>query len=696
MKHKILNIALTGCALVALSSCSDYLETSSPSTVTEDLATASVDGCQSVIDGTYTSFHDVLVAQIFGNGMFYAGDVAGSDIERHGGERAANRIPYETFYYGGDDDVLASYNPATEFKEAPDNAYAMLYAIISSTNAVINGVTEVQKTGSSGVQYLKLIDEAKVMRATCYRELIKYYGDVPARFANTADAPALASRLDIYDRIIEDLQEVTENENLPAITSANKNQFTLQYAYALLGRIAMERAGYQTYRMDVTDVSKLEKHPDYVDAHNATYARAKDYQKFYDIAYDAFKYVAEHMGGISFDATDYSKFFTQLHGADNTYADESIFEDEQKQGASGNCERSYSIGRPSNGGSSNAYPCKSYAQCRINPAFYYGVFDPADTRRDVSCTVTGSDGKGYEVLIPFDIATTAKGAGISCGKFDENRQQTVWIKNQRRSGINNPYMRISEVYLGLAEAALMKSSPDQPTADTYYNKTHKRAGLGEASGVTLEQVIDERGFEFAGEGDRRWTLIRTGLIGKKVKAIRELTNKMIEGLQSAQGYYEFENGNQISKYVYTKKVNPTEGGLNSRLTPATPSSMLKAGYEPSNDAEAMQFPGWRGQHDWHKDGKSEKNKVDYYGKGLSDGKSNLAIKGLFKHLDSTPDGYTKVEWGATIVKDDNMISFYGKEIFAEWDCKSAPIYLLPFTRNSCIGGITNGYGFMNF
>ena len=105
-------------------------------------------------------------------------------------------------------------------------------------------------------------------------------------------------------------------------------------------------------------------------------------------------------------------------------------------------------------------------------------------------------------------------------------------------------MRISEVYLGLAEAALMKTNADQSTADTYYNKTHQRAGLTAKSGVTLEEVVDERGFEYAAEGDRRWTLIRTGFIGKKVKEMKELTKKMIDGLK-ANGYYTFDNGNTI-------------------------------------------------------------------------------------------------------------------------------------------------------
>ena len=117
--------------------------------------------------------------------------------------------------------------------------------------------------------------------------------------------------------------------------------------------------------------------------------------------------------------------------------------------------------------------------------------------------------------------------------------------------------------------------------------------------------------------------------------------------------------------------------------------MLSAAYEPSSDLEAIQFPGWRGQKDWES--------ISSFTNYEKDSKSNLAIRGLFKHLDSTPEGYTKVDWGATLVKDDNMESFYSDEIFSGWDYKSAPIYLLPFTRNDCIGGsVTNGYGFMKY
>lgn len=710
MKNIYLGLAFCSVGLFTTTSCSDYLNTDSPSTVTVDVVMSSYDNCRSAMDGAYTSFHDVLLNQVFGAGLFYALDAAGSDIERHPGDVQPPRWEPESFYNGGNSATIAAYNPITYGKEAPSSACALLYSIISTTNILTDGITEEQLNGDKGADYHRVFAEAICMKATCYRELIKYYGDVPFMSTTNDLADHFTSRIEIYDAMITALKDNVDY--LAEITATNKTTFTKQYGYALIGRLALEAAGYQTYRLDVTDASRLEKHPDYTDAQSATYARPTNYKSYYDIAYDAFKYVAENPGAITFDEKDYTTFFTQLHGADNTYADESIFEDEQIQGASGNCERSYSIGRPATGGSKDNYPCKNYGQTHINTAFYYGVFDPRDVRRDVACVLTGStnaksidingttitlgeSGKGgYECILPYDMATQAKGSGMACGKFDENRQKKIWTKNQRRSGINNPYMRISEVYLGLAEAALMKSTPDQSTADTYYNKTHERAGLPSAQRVTVEQVIDERGFEFAAEGDRRWTLIRSGFIGKKVKAIKELTAAMIAGLKN-NGYYEFENKNVISNSIYIKYVDPKseEIGLSSRLTPATPAEMLVAAFEPADDKEAVQFPGWRGQHDWE-------NSSDYASSPFKDyetnPKSNVAIHGLLsRHTDALVtkwknEGYIEQPWGSVIVENED---FYSTGIFQDWNYSTAPIYLFPFTTNALIGGLTNGYGF---
>ena len=702
-----------------MSSCGDYLETSSPSTVSASLATSSIDGCQTTLDGAYNSLHLVMRDQTFGNGLFYAMDAAGSDIERHGGEQNVGRLKVETFYNGASQDIISTFTVLGDLGTSDDKtAYAQLYSIIPTMNLLTDGITEeMLNDPATGKQYGEIYGQAVCMKATCYRELIKYYGDVFSVFSLQDNPTAFASRLDIYDKVIAELNKA--KDLCPDLTSTNKNKFSKQYAYALLGRIAMEAAGYQTYRLDVTEASRLEKHPDYTDINNATYARPTNYKAYYDIAYDAFKWVAENPAGAVFNESDYSQFFTDLHAVDGGFATESIFEDEMVQGTA-NCERPYAIGRPASG--SNGYGvCKSYGQCRINPAFYYGMFDPKDIRRDISCVVTGSylkagtkdirndlcvfnedgtvdakksyDGKScsYEVVLGFNMKTSGDGAGIACGKFDENRQVSPYITKQRMSGINQPYMRISEVYLGLAEAALMKTSPDASTAVTYYNKTHVRAGLPAASNVTFEQVIDERGFEFAAEGDRRWTLIRTGFIAKKTKAVKDLTKKMIDGLK-ANGYYTFDNGNTISNYIYYKGVDPTAMGLDTRITGPTPAEMRVAGYEPKTDLEALLFPGWRGQHDWDKE--KTYTRKHYGNNGWPN--SNIAIKGLFTNITEAPEGYWAKPWGKGIVDQEATNGFYYEDLFKGWDFKTAPIYLLPLSENALIGGFKNGYGFTSF
>ena len=707
MKNKILGVALCTAGLLAMPSCSDYLETDSPSTITTSVATSTIDGCQTIMDGAYNDFHEILRDQIFANGLFYALDAAGSDIERHGGEQATGRLKAETFYYGGKSDVVSAFTVKGDLGAGADNTFLALYKVISTMNVLTDGITAEMMAGSSATakSYQEIYGQAVCMKATCYRELIKYYGDVLSIFKASDRGENIASRLDIYNQVIAELDGA--KDYCAVLTPDNKNKFTKQYAYALLGRIALEAAGYQTYRLDVTESSRLEAHPDYTapaNGSNAIYARPTNYKSYYDKAYDAFKWAAENPAGAVFNANDYSAFFTEMHYTEKDnpnaekFANESIFEDIMVMG-SGNSERPYAIGRPAQS-SKNCYITQSYGQCRINPAFYYGVFSPKDKRRDISCVVTGSylkpgnsyrnDLNGnydtnntYEVLLGFNMDKRANGAGIACGKWDENRQEYPYIANNgRRSGINHPYMRISEVYLGLAEAAIMKSAPDQNTAKTYYDKTHVRAGLGNATGnLTQEQIIDERGFEFAGEGDRRWTLIRSGFIGKKTKAIKDLTKAMIDGL-NASGFYTFpETGNTISNYIYYKGVDPTTIGLSSRLTDPTPDNMLQAAYEPSTDLEATQFPGWRGQGNWTYS--TNKN-------------SNIAIKGLFTNITTTPTGYEKKDWGKALVDQENANGFWYNDLFYGWDFKSAPIYLVPFPQDALIGGLTNGYGFTNY
>ncbi len=723
MKNKFLYIALYAAGMLGATSCSDYLETKSPSTVDADFVFSSTATAKAALEGAKAAMHGAYSSHIFGDGLYYAADIAGSDIMRHpeGYAKQPGRHPAEAFYRNGTE--TGAYALTSYMKEGTDGTYGYLFSVIGKCNAITTAFEqkdnfEEMMSQSEPTELSQLYGEAVAIRATCYRELIKYFGDVQFQSTFGVVAGGLVSRDSIYDVCIEQLKKVEPHMYVlgtcPTYANNVKNYYSRTYVDGLIGRMALEAGGYQTRRNDIKRVdgkgNPLTFEALGTDNQNATYGRRSDWKNLYATAKEYFKKAIDNAGTAVFHETDprsedkngrvynnpYQYFFQQLHDADATYADESIYEEPFTQGSSGNDPRPYSLGRPSNGGSKIAYPCKNYGQGRFNPAFYYGDFDPKDLRRDVSCTVTGSTGKGTEALIPFTPGSKQSAGGISCNKFDENRQPTVWTQAQRRSGINAPYMRLSEMYLGYAEACA--ATGDNAEAKTYLTKVRNRAfrtadeanveGFINKEGSLLKAIIDERGFEFAGEGDRRFTLIRTGLLPEKIKEIKDLTRKMLDGLKT-NGSYTFENGNTISAYIYTKSVDAA--GMKDANGNTMYGYRLTTQCPEGKENDPVLYPSWRGQKDnWDELG------LDY---GTKTPKTNLAIKGLFAPVSDqeaeelTKDGYKKVDWGKTLVDNDDE---YYKYLFYDYDYVSAPIYLWPFTPNIiATGGFVNGYGFSN-
>lgn len=72
-------------------------------------------------------------------------------------------------------------------------------------------------------------------------------------------------------------------------------------------------------------------------------------------------------------------------------------------------------------------------------------------------------------------------------------------------------MRISEAYLNAAEASVFLADAESKQLGLeYYNTIHERAGLDPKASITLEDVLEERRFEFFGEGHRYFDLLRHG------------------------------------------------------------------------------------------------------------------------------------------------------------------------------------------
>lgn len=254
-----------------------------------------------------------------------------------------------------------------------------------------------------------------------------------------------------------------------------------------------------------------------------------------------------------------------------------------------------------------------------------------------------------------------------------------FVTEQRQSGMNWPVMRLADLMLMRAEVKAVLGKDNE--ALSALNDVRRRA-FGDtshdinASGEALQEAImQERKLEFAGEGQRRWDLIRSGKFVERALAVRAEMSQMVADLKT-KGYHEFENGNVITMYIWVKSVH-----LDNPLT-----------YDPDKSNPAL-YPGWRGQYDY--------TTTDAAGavKGTD---HNLAIQGLFEYIDPASDkarqleaeGYVKTDWGKGIV--DNEDHYCNSNLLPGVKAGNVPpryYFPLPFEVLSHSNGtITNGYG----
>lgn len=657
--------------------CSDYLDTSSPGNTGDDFVTSTTQETFKALSWAYAEYRHNAAS----GGNYGWNDPVGSDAELYPEYMSANNIN-------------AMLLPETETigsKETQFNSLNRSLGRAARIAEIIAGKSEYQADASAGTvsDWTQLYGEAVTLRAFCYFELVRHFGDVPYGYENTYITEYdLTSRFYIFDELIDDLRAVEPLMYRLGEGSITAERISRSFANALLGEIALHAGSWQTIRTDVQglygDVQFTTKG---TDANGCVYARRSDYLDYIRIAEQYLSAaINTHAGSarlITSDERSYANNPFQRHFQylnDRVISPESIFEVGNRTGLQS--EYPYSMGRPCPGPNNNGAPVNVFGAIRIVPSFYYSAFDNGDKRRDASMTVTGSTGYGNELLLSFQPGNRANG-GISINKWDDNRSLEPYLTARRNSGMNYPVMRMADAMLMLAEAKAQTG--DNAGAVSLVNQIRERAfgdnnhniNNGLSGEALLDAIWAERKLELLGEGDVRWDMIRSGKFTERALAVRKEMRDMIAGL-AADGYYTFPNGRTISDYIWTKYVH-----LNNPLT-----------YDCTDENNPALFPGWRGQFDF-----SAISSVAGIVQGTD---HNLAIKGLYKYIDPDgaeaaaleADGYTRQNWGVTIVENRNTI--YDRNILSGiGDAGAAPRYYhpIPFaTISQSKGKVTNGYG----
>lgn len=510
-----------------------------------------------------------------------------SDLETGSGTQPS----YSKAMSYDDKNSLWAYNTlATNGQMNTDNnAYAMFYEGIERANLAIQGI---RKYGNieNNRDMAQLLGEALTLRALIYNDLIKAWGDVPARLQpNNADNVYMprCNRDSIYKVLLADLKEAEDycywpNEN---VITKSTERVSKSFVKGLRARIALYAGGYGLRG----DGYRKSKDPEL--ASDKMYAIAK--QECIDI-------INKHCNTLG----SFEENFKKLCQDNVAAGGESLWEIPFAPGR-GRVVYTFGIKHQA------ADQYTSQAQGGANgplPYLYYD-YDKDDIRRDITCipyewSKELVDGKSYQQL-----------RGINKWCFGKLRYE--WMKSERAlslgkndDGVNWQYMRLADVYLMAAEA-INALDNDQQTAWNYMKPVLDRA-LPAAKVETLKAkytasqeaffngIVEQRGFEFAGEMLRKADLVRWGIIDEKMA---EAKQKLTDLSNRAGSYADLP----LKLYFKNEGENIVIYGLNHGDT----------------DAEGAALEGYSSKQ-WFVDSKTNTNLLtEDYINGLYVGKPSL-------------------------------------------------------------------------
>jgi len=459
---------------------------------------------------------------------------------------------------------LATYaTSATNSQMNTDNnAWAKFYEGVERANLCIDGLRKFGNVeNDENMAYL--LGEALTLRAVLYLDLVKGWGDVPARFEPITSETIYVPRSDrdvIYKQILSDLKEAEELvfwPNEKAVTNSTE-RVNKAFTKALRARIALYAGGFSQRKDGVRRSTDPDLSPDKM------YAIAKEE------CLDIINRGSNKLG-------TFEENFKRLCQDNTSAGGESIWEIPFSEGRG---RVLYTLGVKHQ----TVDQYTGQAQGGVNgplPHLFYD-YDVEDVRRDITC-VPYEWGKAVNGKSKQELRT------LKSWCFGKLRYE--WMSRKVTStnddGVNWQYMRLADVYLMTAEAINELEGPGnaaqymRPVLDRVLPAEKVSAYMSKATAsktAFFNAIVEQRGLEFAGESLRKADLIRWNLLKEKLD---EAKTKMTQ-LANRQGNY----ANLPEKLYY--KTSETDGetliiyGLNYGETDAEGNLLINEGYESTN------------------------------------------------------------------------------------------------------------------
>ena len=557
---KLNKIFISGLALLALTSCNDYLEVDPATNVAStDMVFGSEGETRTALYGVYAK---VCSDNLFGNNL-YNTFLLNSDVDfyANSNESAAGNQPRRFDVRSDASNVESLWN---NLYSAVETANEFIYNLQNSSiykEETEDGASEAEDGTTQTIQVPKvtaltqMMGEAKVMRAMFYHELLSYWGDIPFTMKATYETddlcPAITPRQEVSDALIADLRHAAEYmySDKDAHIAAPE-RISQEAAYAMIARLALQAGGYSLNHAEGNTT-------------NYFMSRPSDYQKYYEIARDYTKKVID-AGGHSLSKSFRDIFIDECNFIVNT-GDDPIFEIPFAK--DNNSNWGYAQG-PTNGvdtGDATDYTNSAWGATSGNvrtSAFYRYSFDENDLRRDYICGLWYYSNQGLPTM-RLDYA------------MHNNKWSKLWNTNglgkstTSGTGINFAYIRYADVLLMFAEAENEINNGPTFEAQEALKTVRRRAFAAEnqadmvdayvAAANTKEDflnlVLDERKWEFAGENMRWKDLVRNNKYAEKVFMTFLTYYSIAQQMMGTADYMEMVE--EYDNFLYSEKFVTT-------------------------------------------------------------------------------------------------------------------------------------------
>lgn len=502
MKKQILYTALAGMLFsFAVTSCNDILDVEPNSGFTQSEVFASVNEIRSALNGTYSRMTE---SSLYGQALGVAFN-PNTDVEM---SAKSTDVPNAN----GDD--LACYEPTPSWSQL-NSTWNSFYQAINWTNDVIEGIENSPlfdaKNPVSNLEVAQMYSEAKCLRAVLYLDAIRIWGDVVFR-TNSARATeefkvGVTDRNEILDFLIDELRTVEPYMKYAADMEEGVERASREFCQGLIGLLAMNRGGYtlRPNKENPLDVGIMQR-PD-------------DYMAYYDIA-------IEYLGKIINEGKhDLKQSFHDLWYNECNWKtakdDDILFSIPMLQTVSGTFASR--VGVAIDEGSEYGRANQNVNLCVL----YFYSFDYYDLRRDETCCPVKYDANLNQVL-------TVQGeeiAKFAPAKWSKLKMTTpLGAGSFDGTGINYTWMRFADVLLLYAEAVNEKNNGPTEAAKEALKRVRRRAFASEHWPEKVEQyveqlnghdaffkaIMDERAWEFGGEGIRKFDLARWHKFGEVI------------------------------------------------------------------------------------------------------------------------------------------------------------------------------------